>query len=215
MPSPAVRAAGRRSVAEHKVRIAVWDTHSQFPDLHFTLDRLNAAQAIFGFEIVDLSVPMDAWHIQGETRYLDADRFAERLAPQISQLGVHYISAIVDDLMVCDVATKPDYGIYGWWPGPDKPPVLIFSTKKLGLKPTGAATDRALANVAVGGIAGYLKDADSHTKGPATCPRYYNPNRELEVLTSRQKFCSVCADKLGKSHPEELKALNAILAAFD
>lgn len=215
MPSRAVRAAGRRSVSQHKVRIAVWDTHSQFPELRSTLDRINSAQSFYGFEIVDLSAPMDAWHIEGETRYLDADRFADRLAPQIPQLGVHYISAIVDDWMVCDLETKPQYNIYGWWPGPDKPPVLIFSTKELGLEPTGATTDRAIANVAVSGIAGYLIASDSHKTVPTNCPSYYNPSRKLELLTGRQKFCKPCSDKLRKSHAEEFKALNAILAAFD
>jgi len=44
MPSPAVRASTRRNVAQHKVRIAVWDTHSQFPALSSTLERLNNHQ---------------------------------------------------------------------------------------------------------------------------------------------------------------------------
>jgi len=216
MPSPAVRSSCRRSTAQHTVRIAVWDTHSQFPALRSTIERMNATQMIYGFEIVDLSVPMDAWHMDGRTRYLDADRFAKRLAPQISQLGVHFISAIVDEWMVCGVGTKkPIYKIYGWWPDKDKPPVLIFSTKGLGLEPKGPATDRALANVAVSGIAGYLRGEESHIKGPRDCPNYFNPSRKLTVLTGRQRFCKPCLDKLRRSHPKELKALNAILAAFD
>jgi hypothetical protein len=216
MPSPAVRVAGRRSVAQHIVRIAVWDTHSQFPDLRSTLDEMNAEQKFYGFEIVDLSVPIDAWHIHAETRYLDADRFAARLAPQISQLGVHYISAIVNDWMVRDVKSKhPDYKIYGWWPGKDKAPILIFSTKGLGLEPKGRITDRAIANVAVSGIAGYLLDQGSHKKGLITCPNHYNPKRELKLLTGRQKFCGSCSEKLRRSFPEQFKALNAILATFE
>jgi hypothetical protein len=216
IPSPAVRASGRRTVARHRVRIAVWDTSSQFPALRSTLERINAAQPFYGFEIVDLSVPMDAWHMKEGTRYLDADRFADRLAPQISQLGVHYVSAIVDEWMVCDVATgKPTYNIYGWWPGKDLPPVLIFSTKGLGMEPKGPATDRAIANVAVSGIAGYLMVEGSHKVLPRDCPNYYNPSRKLDVLTGRLKFCPPCAKKLRRSHPEEFKALNAILAAFD
>ena len=54
------------------------------------------------------------------------------------------------------------------------------------------ATDRAIANVAVSGIAGYLMDEGSHTKGPVDCPNYYNPKRKLEILTGRQKFCKAC-----------------------
>jgi len=215
MPSPAVRVSGRRNVAQHEVRIAVWDTHSQFPELGSVLERINSAQSVFGFEIVDLSVPMDAWHIQGDTRYLDADKFAERLAPQIYQIGVHYISAIVDEPMVCDLETgKPDYNVYGWWPSRGKPPVLIFSTAGLGLEPKGPETDRAIANVAVSGIAGYLMDSGSHNRPPKDCPNYYNPNRELPVLTGRQKFCKPCVTALKKKYPKEFEALKAILAAF-
>jgi len=214
--SPSVRSSARRTVAQHKVRIAVWDVHSQFPELHSTLDRMNAAQTVFGFEIVDLSVPIDAWHITAKQRYLDADKFADRLAPQISQLGVHYISAIVDDWMVTDVATgKPTYNIYGWWPSAHKPPVLIFSTKGLGLDPTGPATDRALANVAVTGITGYLADVDSHNRPPRDCPNFYNPRRDPKVITGKQKFCRICAVFIAKKFPEEFKALNAILRTFD
>jgi hypothetical protein len=215
MPSPSVRASGRRSVEQHSVRIAVWDTHSQFPELRSTLATMNAAQSQFGFEIVDLSVPMDAWYLEGGKRYLEVDRFAERLAPQISQLGVHYIAAIVDERMVSDLATDPTYNIYGWWPDTDMPPTLIFSTKGLGIPPKGPATDRAIANLTVSGIAGYVCEEDrTHKKRPYDCPNYYNPNRKLALLTGPQKFCKACATELRRTHAQELKAFNAILRAF-
>jgi len=139
-----------------------------------------------------------------KTRYLDADRFAERLSPLISQLGVHYLSVITDERMACDTADSPTYEIYGWWPSPDKPPILIFSTNGLGMEPKGPATDRAIANLAVSGITGYLMDVDSHTRGPRSCPNYYNPDRKLDVLTSRQSFCKPCAAKLRAAHPKEI-----------
>jgi hypothetical protein len=105
--------------------------------------------------------------------------------------------------------------IYGWWPDKNKPPVLVFSTKGLGLPPKGALTDRAIANVTVSAIAGYLMDIDSHEKGKRDCPNYYNPDRELRLLAGRQKFCKPCSNKISRSHPQEFKALNAILKAFE
>ena len=87
LPSPAVGISSRRGTAQHTTRIAVWDMHSQFPELRSTLDRMNAAQTYYGFEVVDLSVPMDAWYFKDGKRYLDAAVFADRLAPQIPQLG--------------------------------------------------------------------------------------------------------------------------------
>jgi hypothetical protein len=114
------------------------------------------------------------------------------------------------------VETKsPQYKIYGWWSGSNRPPVLFFSTKVLGLEPTGPATERAIANVAVSGIAGYLSNKGSHEKGPQDCPNYYNPKRKLEVLTGRQKFCKPCAAQMRRNFPMEYTALNAILRAFD
>jgi hypothetical protein len=190
--------------------------HSQFPALRSTLERMNAAQMFYGFEIVDLSVPLDAWHTIDGKRYLDADRFADRLAPQIPQLGVRYLAAIIDEWMACDIASKsPDTEIYGWWPEKNKPPVLIFSTKGLRLEPKGSTTDRAIANVTVSGIAGYLMNIDSHRKGPRDCPNYYNPKRSFDVLTGRQKFCRSCAEKLRKAYPDEYEALVTILGLFD
>jgi hypothetical protein len=213
MPSP-VRTSIRRGPVAHKVRVAVWDTHSQFPELRQTLESMNAAQAYFGFEIVDLSVPMDAWYFdpKEQKRYLVADRFAERLAPQIPQLGVHYIAAIVDDWMASDVGTKDaDWDLYGWTSGEDEPPVLICSTKGMGIPQKGPETSRAIANLAAGGIGCYL--AEVHKEGPKDCPNFYNPQRDLKVLLGRQGFCAACIKKLSR-FPEELKALKAILSVF-
>jgi hypothetical protein len=192
--------------------------HSQFPQLRATLDRMNQAQTYYGFEVVDLSVPMDAWYFYKGTRYLDADRFGDRLAPQIPQLGVGYLVAIADEPMAYDTTTdKVTLNAYGWWPSADKPPVLIFSTSGLGLLPSGPATDRAIANLTVSGIEGYVMDIDSHSRGPVTCPNYYNPDRKLEVLTGVQRFCKQCADRLKKKKvsPQQIKAFNALLSAFD
>jgi hypothetical protein len=212
----AIRPSSQRQVAQHKQRVAVWDASAQFPELRATLERINSAQARYGFQLVDLSVPMDAWHMHDGKRYLDADTFADRLAPQISQLGVQYITAVVHERMVCELNNgKRHYGIYGFWPSKKKPPVLIFSTKDLGLPASGPTTEKAIANAAAAGIAGYLLQRASHTKGPRDCPNYYNDERSLALLTKRQKFCRACSELLRKTHPEELKALNAILMAFD
>lgn len=215
MPSPAVRGSSRRKVADHDYRVAVWDTNAQFPELRQLLDRMSDAQRVFGFEVVDLSVPIDAWHMKEGQRYLDADKFAERLAPQIPQLGVHYIATIVNEWMVHDVQSDPVYNIYGWWPAKDKPPVLMFSMKGFKLAPTGAATERALINMTVSGIAGYVLDRKSHRRGPKDCPNDFNPRRSLSVLTMRQRFCKPCTDLLRKLDRKKLDAMNALLALVD
>jgi len=118
-------------------------------------------------------------------------------------------------LLACDVDRKePQYDLYGWWPGPDKPPVLIFSTKGLELDPKGEATDRVIANAVVSNIAGHLVDVD-HPKGPKDCVNYWNPKRDPRILTGKQRFCAKCESLLKKEHPAKLKALKAILREFD
>jgi hypothetical protein len=215
-PSPSVRPSSRRSVAGHEVRVAVWDVDSQFPELRSTLEKLNSAQKVYGFEVVDLSVPMDAWYIKGDKRYLDADGFGKRLAPQISQLGVHYLAAIVDQRMVSGVADgKPSYNDYKWWPDKESPPVLIFSTAGFELEPKGPATERTIANVVVSGIAGYLMETGTHRRGPRDCPNYHKLDRQFKLLADPQKFCRACSEKLRRSYSRELKAMNAILRGFD
>jgi hypothetical protein len=216
MPSPLLRPSARRSVARHEVRVAIWDTHSQFPTLRSLVEQLNGAQSYFGFEVVDLSVPIDAWYFHDGKRYLDADRFAQRLAPQIAQLGVTYIAAIVDEWMVCDLGTpKATMNIYGWWPDQDSPPILIFSTMDLGLEPKGPASDRAIVNLVVAGLSGYLLSKDAHKRGPRTCPNFYNEKRDRTVITGKQHLCAQCEKLLAKDHPEELKALKGILKVFN
>jgi hypothetical protein len=221
MPSPSLSPSSRRSVEKHEVRIAVWDTHSQFPELRKTLDQMNRVQSYYGFEIVDLSVPLDSWWMKGGKRYLYAERFAERLGPVIPQLNVHYVCAIVDEPLVGD--SEPGkkhnyYNLYSWWPsGADEPPVLIFSTSGLNLRPTGPETERAISNVAVSTLAGYLLEKEygygAHDAPPQSCPNYENPLRLLKVIAGRLPFCKPCTRRLSARFPRELKAFKALLNA--
>ncbi len=61
--STVVHRASRRAVLRRSVRVAVWDIDNVFPSLDHTLERMNDAQSVFGFELAALSVPMDAWYL--------------------------------------------------------------------------------------------------------------------------------------------------------
>lgn len=71
-PTTGIRASARRSTVAHVVRIAVWDMDNVFPALEKTVEAMNRVQGVFGFELVDLSVPLGVWDLNTEkgTPYL-------------------------------------------------------------------------------------------------------------------------------------------------
>ena len=80
---PRCAPTSRRATTGRPVRVAVWDIDDVFPSLDRTLERMNAAQAVFGFELVDMSMPLDVWDLDERasdgTPYLRAEQLAQRL----------------------------------------------------------------------------------------------------------------------------------------
>jgi hypothetical protein len=213
--STAVHRASRRALRGPAIRVAVWDIDNTFPALEQTLERMNDVQATFGFELVALSAPMDAWYL-GEraddgSPYLWAEKVARRLQHMTVELGVNVLACITRHWLCNDEYLN----LYGWWPENKKPPVVIFSTAGFdGLAPEGAETDRALANVAVAGLSGFLSGLGTHDRGAKDCPLAFNEDRELSRLTGEQAFDRSCRNKLKRKIPKELPALEALLKAF-
>ncbi len=207
-PLTAPRAAPRRDA-----RIGVWDVDDVFPSLEKTLTRLNAVQATFGFELVDTSVPLDAWEVNEEegVNFLWAERLANRLHRKTGELGV--------DVLVCVTRhwlRDDDWlYLYGWWPDDGNPPVILFSVAGLEeLKPEGPETDRAIANALVSGLAGFYGRTGTHRAGARNCPMYFNEQRLIEHLAGAQAFDATCRRRLGKAIKGKLPALEALLNAF-
>jgi hypothetical protein len=197
----------------HTKRIAVWDVDRAMPDLRQTLDRLNAAQKRFGFEAVDLSVPLDAMETvdEGSKRvsYLRADRIADRLGGKTLDLHVDYLVCITH-LPLSDGTARDKYA---WWPAKRTPPVLILSYAGFEeLQTAGIMTQRALTNVLVETIAGAEADLDAHDRGPESCPLFRNADRKLEVITRPKTFDAECR---GKMDPEDVAAFETLLRLFD
>ena len=181
-----------------------------FPSLEKTLDRMNAAQDVFGFELVEMSAPLDAWDRSEGGQLLRAEHLAMRLGGKPMELQVDLLACITRH----PLEDKNDKAIYGWWPDPDDPPVGIFSTAGLDLAPEGPATDRAIANTAVAFLARFFAKRDTHPKGPKNCPFFQNEARDVQVLTRTQKFDAACRRELKKLMAKELPALDALLGAF-
>ena len=211
IPMMASAARVRRRPADKRLRrIAVWDIEKVFPSLGKTLDRMNAAQDVFGFELVEMSAPLDAWDRSGGVPSLRADVLAMRLGGKPMELQV--------DLLACitryPLKDKDGKTRYGWWPDADDPPVGIFSTAGLDLATEGTATDRAIANTAVAFVARFFAKRETHAKGPKNCPFFQNDARDVQVLTRVQKFDVACRRELRKVIAKELPALDALLKAF-
>jgi hypothetical protein len=210
-----MRATSRRATTGRQVRVAVWDIDDVFPALDRTLERMNGAQSVFGFELVDMSTPLDAWDLDERasdgTPYLRAERLAHRLESKTVELRANVLACVTRHWLRDDNWLN----LYGWWPQNKKPPVVIFSCAGFDdLKAEGPDTDRAIANVTVTALAGFFGEMGSHERGAQDCPLFHSPLRKFQHLTGHQKFDKGCRAKLKKKLPTELAALEALLKAF-
>jgi hypothetical protein len=213
VPTTSVRPATRRSTAAHGARIAVWDTDNVFPSLDRTLEAMSRVQTAFGFELTDLSVPLDVWDIKttAGTPYLWAEHLARRLQTMPMELGVEVLACITRHWMRDD-----DWlNIYGWWPDGGKPPIIIFSAAGFDkLAPEGPETDRAIANAMVCNLAGFYGDIGSHARGPKNCPMSFDESRDFKHLVGQNKFDASCRKKLKPRLGSKFGALEALLKTF-
>jgi hypothetical protein len=212
-PTTGVRASARRSTVAHVARIAVWDMDNVFPALEKTVEAMSRAQGVFGFELVELSVPLGVWDLDTEpgTPYLWAEHLAGRLQRMPMELGVEVLACVTRHWLRDDEW----FNLYGWWPGDCKPPIIVYSIAGFEqMAPEGSDTDRALANALVAGLAGFYGDADSHGRGAKDCPLAFNENRDFKQVVGGQKFCAACRKKLKPKLGEKLDALEALLKTF-
>lgn len=213
-PAPLVTAkTGRRSVSRD-ARIAVWDVDDVFPALDKTLQAMNGAQSVFGFELVDLSVPLDVWDLNKTegTNFLRAEQVAHRLQGKPVELGVDILACITRHWL----RDQDWLYLYGWWPDGRKPPVVIFSVAGFDQLPAeGIETDRAIANATVTCLAGLYGDLDTHARGARDCPLAFNQSRDYTHVAGPQRFDASCRRKLRKALGPKLGALDALLRQFD
>ena len=126
-PPRSVWKASRRTTQGRATRVAVWDMDSAFPALDKTLEEMNRAQSLFGFELVDLSSPIDVWDLskraENGTPYLWAEKLAYRLERSTVELRTDLLACVTRHWL----RDNDHFNLYGWWPSGQKPPVVIFS----------------------------------------------------------------------------------------
>lgn len=205
-------ARSRRTIASRPIEVAVWDIDNVFPSLKGTLERMTGAQEQFGFELVDLSAPIDAWDMETRagdgTPYLWAEKLANRLSRMPLELNVNVLACVTRHWLRDDETLN----IYGWWPGKEEAPILIFSVAGFDELPAeGPTTDRAIANALVSALSGYLAGIEAHSRGARTCPMWANDARELAHIVGQQKFDRGCRARIARAAADELPALEALL----
>jgi hypothetical protein len=210
-----VRATSRRATAGRPVRVGVWDIDDVFPSLDRTLARMNAVQQLYGFELVDLSVPLDAWDVDNKADdnapYLWAEKFVKRLQSKTVELRLNVLACVTRHWL----RDNDTFKLYGWWPPRHQPPIVIFSCAGFtNMAAEGPTTDRAIANAMVSALGGYFGELELHQRGAKDCPFAFSPTRNLKHLTSAQTFDAACRRKLAERLPKELPALEALLTAF-
>jgi len=213
VPSTSARSLTRRSTESRVARIAVWDMDNVFPALDSTLREMTRAQAVFGFDLVDLSVPLGVWDLDSEkgTPYLWAERLAHRLQRTAMELGVEVLACVTRHWMRDD-----DWlNIYNWWPENGQPPILIFSVAGFdAMAPEGPETNRAIANATVCGLAGFYGDVGSHDRGAKDCPMAFNEGREFKYVAGPLKFDASCRKLLRPRLGAKFDALETLLKTF-
>ena len=205
----------RVSPIEHRaVRVAVWDTDDVFPSLADTLRRMNAAQDVFGFELADLSLPLDVWDLEtvpGKP-YLWAEKLAARLEGKTVELRVDALACLTRQ----PLTDNDTYDIYASWPSKEKSKVVISSVAGFNqLAAEGEETNRVIANSVVTMLAGLFGDLDGHDRGPGSCPMFENAARDYCYVNNAQTFDPTCARAIrSKLGVEWLAALERLLKVF-
>ena len=174
---------------------------------------MNGTQSVFGFELADISVPLDVWDLNRaeDTNFLWAEHVARRLQDKAAELGADVLACVTRHWLRDDDWLY----LYGWWPDGGKPPLAIFSVAGFDqLQPEGPDTDRAIANSTVTCLAGIYGDVGTHDSGAKDCPLAFNQRRDFKHLVGRQKFDAACRRRLTRKIGAKLGALDALLTVF-
>ena len=216
MRTPLVASSARSATDQHELRVAVWDVNHIFPDLESTVRRMNAVQPRFGFEVVDISIPLGAWQRpKGHKLQLNANIAARGLNNKRQELGVDFLFCIIDKPVMYEEGGEVFMNYNCWWSDSGQENIIIFAAAYEGQPTQGAAADHLIGNAMVQGLTGILADTGTHARGSKHCPLYWNDELDMSLDIGSQRFDKTCEKRLKKEIPKDLPALKALLAAFD
>jgi len=218
--TPLVSSSARSATIRHEFRVAVWDVNSVFPELELTIQKLNSVQSKFGFEVVDISIPIGAWQQpKGESLQLNANIAARGLNNKRQELGVDFLFCIIDKPLMYREDGKTHTGYTCWWSDRGQENIIFFGATYKDKPTHGPGADHMIANAIVQGLTGILANTGTHKrttpKGAKHCPLYYNGELDMRLDVGSQRFDEKCEHGLKKTIPDYLPALKSLLAAFD
>ena len=216
MSTPLVSSSARSATDLHEFRVAVWDVNHIFPELENTVRRMNGAQRRFGFEVVDISIPLGAWQqVKGHRLQLNANIAARGLNNKRQELGVDFLFCIVDKPITYQQNGKVFMDYNCWWSDPGQENIIIFAAAYENQPTHGPGADHLVGNAVVQGLTGILADTGSHARKAKHCPLYWNDELDMSLDIGAQRFDKVCEKMLSKKIPKDLPALKALLSVFD
>lgn len=220
LQSPLLSSQARSAATQHEFRVAVWDVNHIFPELERTVLQLNGIQTQFGFEVVDISVPLGAWQepVKGRGLQLNADVATRGLSNKRQELGVDFLFCIIDKPIMYRQDGKTETGYSCWWSSKGHGNIIIFGALYKDKPTQGPGADHMITNAIVQGLTGILANTGTHkrkAKGAKHCPLYYNGELNMSLDVGPQRFDEVCERDLKKAIPKHFGALKALLAAFD
>jgi hypothetical protein len=214
--TPLVSSSARSATDQHEFRVAVWDVNHIFPDLERTVQRMNGVQGRFGFEVVDISIPLGAWqHSKGHKLQLNANTAARGLNNKRQELGVDFLFCIIDKPIMYEEHGKIYMDYTCWWSDAGQENIIIFAANYEDRPTQGPEADHMVGNAVVQGLTGILADTGTHERKAKHCPLYWNDELDMSLDVGSQRFDKICEAKLKKAIPEDLPALESLLAAFD
>jgi hypothetical protein len=185
LKTPLVAASARRATDKQKFRVTVWDINHMFPELETAITQMNAAQTRFGFEVVDISVPMGTWqHYKDQGLQLHANVAARGLKNKGQELGADFLFCITDKRIMYQDGKALRWNYQCWWSDPGQENIIIFSGSEE-LPREGTDANRAIANSVVQGLTGILADTGTHARRPKNCPLYWNQELDIKLVTCR------------------------------
>jgi hypothetical protein len=175
-----------RRTETRALSVSVWDVNDAIPDLAVVVAAMNNAQPDIEFCVASLSAPYGLWKASAtdsDRAYLPAERTAKRLKPLVASTRSNYLLCVTN-LALADTTLANRYLWYRDHSHDrelEDNRVILFSIANFHPPLRGHALQRALANMAVKGLAGILAPKQNFENKRGTIG-YKNVDRRVEDL---------------------------------
>lgn len=197
---------GLRGLDGRRRRVGVWDVDGAFPGLERTLRRMNDSQDVYGFELIDLSMPSNIFDGSDGHRLLDPERVSKRFRNTTLLRGVELLCCVTGQTLINHVS--------GWLDELQKPGVATISYGGLEIPLDGSRNGRVLVNLILPLLPRFFGRIGKHEGEAKHCSLAFDAHREPQMLVERLEFDTRCLATIEKKMARDLPALKALAALF-